>query len=170
MSKLLFLSKEDFKVQQGPNGPIMCSRVKGFSLILFYSRSCVHCHSFIPIFKKIPAALNGCQFGMVNVSNNLELIKLAETTISKISFVPFILLYINGKPFIQYKGPRTKEGVTKFIVEVSSKINNKQYFSSIQKKQKEDKKNRDKTVPYSMYRPCGEAGGVCYLTYDKAYK
>lgn len=168
MSKLLYLSGEDFRVIVGPNGPTMCNRIKGFSLVLFYSKKCVHCHTFIPIFKRIPSLISGCHFGLVNVTQNVNLIKLSESTISPIKFVPYVLLYVNGKPFLRYDGPRSEIGVKKFIIDVSKKLNNKQYFSNMQNKQRTVKKD-DKIPPYCIAKPKCD-GDVCYLAYDKAYK
>lgn len=167
MSKLLYLDEEDFKVITGPNGPIMCNRIKGFSLVLFYSKECVHCHTFIPVFKRIPSVISGCQFGLVNVTRNINLVKLSKKTISPIKFVPYVLLYVNGKPFLQYDGPRTEDGVKKFIIEVSKKLNSKQYFSNIQKSQKESKED-NKIPPYCIARPKCD-GAVCYLSSSTAY-
>jgi hypothetical protein len=52
MSGLLFLTTEDFNTQNGVKGPIMCTNIQGFSVILFYSTECQHCQSLIPIFKR----------------------------------------------------------------------------------------------------------------------
>ena len=50
MSGLLFLNSEDFHLNKGTRGPIMCNNIQGFSLILFYSTQCQHCKELIPIF------------------------------------------------------------------------------------------------------------------------
>ena len=35
MSGLLFLQTEDFGIQQGQKGPILCHSIRGISLVLF---------------------------------------------------------------------------------------------------------------------------------------
>jgi len=165
MSSLLYLSEKDFKVVQGPEGSTLCNGVKGFFMVLYYSKECVHCHSFMPIFKKIPHSVSGCQFGLVNVTQNPNMVKMSEKTISPIQYVPYIILYVNGKPFLRYDGPRTEEGVKNFIMEVSKKLDNKKYFTQTRKKKA---KPEDKIPPYCIARPKCE-GDVCYLSYDKAY-
>ena len=67
MSGLLFLTSDDFNIQKGTKGNIVCNNIRGFSLILFYSTSCPHCEKFIPIFKNLPGSLPGCQFGLINI-------------------------------------------------------------------------------------------------------
>ena len=61
---------------------------------------------FIPIFNL--RTLTGCQFGMINVNKNKNIIRLSKQTISQITFVPYIILFINGKPFMRYDGPINK--------------------------------------------------------------
>ena len=54
MSGLLFLTSDDFYLQQGQSGHIMSTNIQGFSLVLFYSTMCTHCQDLIPIFKALP--------------------------------------------------------------------------------------------------------------------
>ena len=68
MSGLLFLAIEDFVLSKGTKGNILCTSIPGFSLILYYSTQCPHCQTLIPIFKKLPGSINGCQFGIINIS------------------------------------------------------------------------------------------------------
>jgi len=135
MAGLLFLGNEDFNIAKGNNGPILCNTLSGLSLILFYSKQCVHCNNLIPIFKKLPETINGCQFGMVNVSNCKNLINASKSTILPITYVPFIVLYVSSKPYMVYKGPHDIKEICRFIIEVNTKINNKQKFINEQNKQ-----------------------------------
>ena len=75
MSGLLFLAFEDFKQIEGNRGNIMCTEIPGFSLILFYSTQCNFCQNMIPIFRKLPGSISGCQFGMINVTKNKEIVR-----------------------------------------------------------------------------------------------
>jgi hypothetical protein len=103
MSGLLFLSSDDFLIGKGTKGDILCNSIPGFSLILFYSTQCSHCQTLIPIFKKLPGTINGCQFGMINISTNKECIRMASNTIAPIIYVPYIVLYVQGKPYTQQR-------------------------------------------------------------------
>ena len=166
MSGLLFLSTEDFHIAKGTKGDIMCHSIPGFSLILFYSTQCGHCQNLIPIFKRMPGTIGGCQFGMINVSSNKACVRLSKNTVAPITYVPYIVLYINGRPFMLYKGPHDSNEIRRFIVEVAQKVQNKQKFSNEQVK--EDP--RGGIPEYSIGHPLyGDDDKVCYLEFDDAY-
>ena len=154
MSGLLFLTSEDFQLSKGTKGNIMCNHIPGFSLILFYSTQCEHCQSLIPIYKTLPGSIGGCQFGMINVSHNKTCIMMSRESIAPINVVPYIILYINGKPYMRYQGPHDIQEISRFIVEVSNTIKNKQTFTKDDKRIKQDPGNG---IPaYTIGRPlCG---------------
>lgn len=167
MSGLLFLTSDDFQNQQGSKGPIMCTNIQGFSLILFYSTQCQHCQSLIPIFKRLPGSVGGCQFGMINVSHNKSCVIMSRQTIAPIKVVPYIVLYINGKPYMRYNGPHDQQEIGRFIVEVSQKI---QKQENIENDQRIKKNNSGEIPAYTIGHPlCGIDNKVCYLEFDDAY-
>ena len=129
MAGLLFLSSDDFSVAKGSKGNILCHSIPGFSLILFYSTQCTHCQQLIPIFKRLPGTIGGCQFGMINVSSNKQCVRMSKNTIAPISYVPYIVLYIQGKPFMRYNGPHDSNEIRRFVIEVANKVQSKQKFS-----------------------------------------
>lgn len=130
MSGLLFLQTEDFSIQKGVKGPILCHSIRGLSLVLFYSTNCQYSRNLIPIFKKMPGQLGGCQFGMINVSSEKQIIGMSKSTISEIKYVPLMILYVAGKPFVRYDGPHNESEIKRFIFEVSSKIQTKEKFTN----------------------------------------
>ena len=83
MSGLLFLQTEDFSIQQGQKGPILCHSIRGISLVLFYSINCQYSRELIPIFKRMPGQLGGCQFAMINVSAQKHIIGMSKATIRR---------------------------------------------------------------------------------------
>ena len=166
MSALLFLSTEDFNVAKGTKGTILCNSVPGFSLILFYSTQCEHCHTLIPIFKKLPGSIGGCQFGMINVSVNKKCVQMSRNTIAPIKYVPYIVLYVNGRPFMKYKGPYDINEIQKFVVAVSQKIQTKQKLDD----DENVKENVRGGIPeYTIGHPLCGKDKVCYLDFDDAY-
>ena len=165
MSGLLFLSSEDFTIAKGTKGNILCHTIPGFSLILFYSTQCQHCQTLIPIFKQLPGSIGGCQFGMINVSSNKSCVKMSRNTVAPITYVPYIVLYINGRPFMQYQGPYDAGEIRRFVFEVAQKVQSKQTFSS--KHVKEDP--RGGIPKYTVGHPLYGNNKVCYLEFDGAY-
>jgi thioredoxin-like negative regulator of GroEL len=122
MTSLLFLNTNDFTKVTSPSGPLLVTGIKGFSLVLFYSTLCKHCKRTVPEFQALPKILGGCHFGMINVSTNKGIVKKSMDTNTNISYVPYVVLYINGKPFMRYEGPKTKEMMRKFVIDVSKSL------------------------------------------------
>lgn len=54
MSGLLFAGDNDFFLSQNNNGnKMLCTKINGPVLVLFYSTQCQYCKKLIPIFKKL---------------------------------------------------------------------------------------------------------------------
>jgi|TARA_B110000259_G_scaffold186399_1_gene237516 hypothetical protein len=167
MSGLLFLTTDDFNIQRGHKGSILCNSIKGFSLILFYSTQCEHCQNLIPIFKQLPGVVTGCQFGMINVSHNKQCVIISRETIAPITEVPYVIMYVNGKPFMRYKGPHDPKEISRFIVEVANNVQKNENFN----KTTHIKENKKTGIPdYTTGKPlCGPDSKVCYLQFNNAY-
>jgi thiol-disulfide isomerase/thioredoxin len=162
---LLFLTSDDFVLTKGTKGTILCTSIPGFSLLLFYSTQCPHCQKLIPIFKKLPGSIGGCQFGMINVSTNKNCIRMSKDTIAPITYVPYIILYVNGRPFMRFNGNYTEADLKKFVIDVANKIETKQKFSNDQVK--EDPRGR---IPaYTIGHPKCDDDEECYFPYNEAY-
>ena len=124
MSGLLFLTADDFTVQTGTKGKILCNPIPSFSLVLFYSKQCKHCKILVPIFKKLPGSIGGCQFGLLNIGTNMKVVQKSKGTVTEIQYVPLIILYINGKPFMRYAGKYNKDEIVQFVVSMSKRVQN----------------------------------------------
>ena len=168
MSGLLFLTSEDFQLFRGTNGSIMGTNIPGFSLILFYSTQCEHCQELIPIFKRLPGNVGGCQFGMINISHNKNCIMMSRQTTVPIKVVPYIILYVNGKPYMRYRGPHQAQEIARFIVEVAESV---QKGRRKPKTESKIQQNPNEGIPaYSIGKPLyGLDDDVCYLEFNKAY-
>jgi thioredoxin-like negative regulator of GroEL len=178
MTGLLFLQSNDFKLIDGMKGPIMATQIKGISLVVFYSSKCVHCQKLLPVIKNLCNSIQGCQFGIVNVGNSKECILLSRNTKNPINVVPYVILYINGRPYIRYQGPHTQEDITQFIVEVTtsaaanynSNENIQNRVTNSDKNNKQYIKHGSKIPAYCLGHPiCGDGEDVCYLEFDGAY-
>ena len=167
-SSLLFLDHDDFEVRAHSDGSqIMGTNIKGFSLIFFYSTECQHCEKCVPIIKGLPSTLGGCKFGMINVSNNKHVVTKSQGTKTQITYVPLIILYIDGMPYLQYNGPHETEPITKFIIEASQMYKSEQSKSgqtqqtTEQTQQKvSDGVNHSKPA-YCLGLPCNSKNKVC---------
>lgn len=172
MNSLLFLSEQDFSIQQGKKGRILCNNLPGISLVLFYSKQCPHCTDIFPVFASLPHNIPGCQFAILNISMFPGVAQKAQQTIAPITHVPFIILYVNGKPFMRYNGKKTYNDISSFVEEVLSRIQNKKNFSSSSSQQLHVEDNDipeyASGIPFNLV--CSESGETCYLTFGEAYK
>lgn len=121
---LFYLNETDFEIRKGPKGDSLCVGIDGYSLVLFYSNKCDHCQRLIPIFKKLPGTVGGCTFAMVNVSKK-QIVQKSKTTITPIKYVPYVVLHINGEPFMRYDGPHELDPMKKFVIEIAQKVTQK---------------------------------------------
>jgi thiol-disulfide isomerase/thioredoxin len=166
MNSLLFLSEQDFAVQQGKRGYVLCTNVPGVCLTLFFSRECPHCKDIFPIFNTLPQVIPGCQFALLNISQHPNVARMSQKTIAPITHVPFIVLYVNGRPFMKYNGNKTLRDIGGFVNEVMTRIQTKKNFSSIQI-------DHDESIPdYSVGIPFNVVceGEQCYLSFNEAYR
>ena len=92
---------------------------------------------------------------------------MSRSSIAPIEVVPYIILFINGKPYMRYQGPHSSEEISRFIIEISQKIQTKQNFVKDDKNIKQPKNG--KGIPaYTIGKPIC-ADDVCYLEFDDAY-
>lgn len=131
MSGLLFLQSCDFNKQPSSRGgEIVCNNIRGVSLILMYATKCEFCRRLIPIFKRLPGTIGGCQFGMVNIETERELVRLSINSLVPISYVPLIVLYVNGKPFIRYDGAHEEQDIRAFLLDVTNRLQTRERFGN----------------------------------------
>lgn len=176
-SGLLFFTSDDFHTENGQKGKILCTDVKGLCVILFYSTMCCFCNKFLPDFKTLPGKIGGCQFGMVNVNNNKELVVASSETIVPIKYVPYLILYVNGKPYIRYDGEHNSQSILQFIIDANKKITERANFMNQQNKKEEEdlKEINGVTLKYSANSIPKYTHGIpkkdeiTYLPYGKAY-
>ena len=164
MSGLIFLTKDDFHLEQGTNNTLLCHKINGFSLILFYSIQCDYCKKLLPNFRRLPGMIGGCQFGLVNIAKNKSLINLSNKTVSPIEYVPFLILYANGKPFMRYDGQHDIASLKKFIVDVNNKLKHKRQFSK-----ETEHLNKKKIPSYTIGNPLYGIENRSYLEFNQAY-
>jgi thioredoxin-like negative regulator of GroEL len=137
----------------------------------------------MPMFKTLPQMISGCNFGIVNVDINRNVIAMAKDTIDPIKFVPYIVFYANGRPIIKYSGPHDLNEIARFVTEVSKSLS-VQPFS---KRRDEDGDTgavhqEERHIPeYTIGIPCSTSShkndetklhqdNVCYLAESDAYK
>lgn len=194
MSGILFLGNDDFQIRQGDQGLLLTLTYesKGLTLVLFYSKECPYCDQLINKFKQLPNYINGCQFAMVNVNRNISVIEKSKNTVAPITYVPDVILYVNGVPYMRYDGAHDIQHIKDFIFQVYQQIQKPaftqtenqsqapiqpQSFQNAapqhQPPQQQQQQHGQQTIPaYTIGKPlCGQGkkDGVCYLNFEHAY-
>ena len=172
---LFFLNDDNFNVQTDPNGKKLCVNIEGYSLVFFYSQNCTHCQQLIPIYKKLPNAVGGCTFAMVNINASSGVVAKSKATQAPIKYVPLIVLYISGKPFMRYDGPHKFEEIKRFVIEIATKMSkkpraegaSKQNNGNIQAAQKKQISVPAYTI--GMPKNSGPRNATQYIKFDNAY-
>jgi hypothetical protein len=124
MNGVQSLSSDDFVLQETVKGNVLCNKIKGVSLVLFYSTNCQHSQALIPVFKQLPRVINGCYFGFMNVNNNRRFIEASANTLAPIRYVPLMILYYDGKPYKKYPedAPHELRAIADFVSSVYENI------------------------------------------------
>lgn len=130
-SGLLYLTPREFMIKQTEKGYSLCHRLKGVSMVLFYSKTCKYCENLIPGFKTLPGKVQGVYFAMANVSaDNKRLEQMAGATLTPIQYVPYIVFYVNGEYFMEYRGPKTVDSMARAAYEIANKAHHGQNFTT----------------------------------------
>lgn len=130
-SSLLYLTPKDFVIKQSEKGYSLTHRINGVSMVLFYSKTCHFCDNLIPMYKTLPGKVQGIHFAMANVSaDEKRLEKMAEATVTPIRYVPYIVFYINGEYYMEYRGPKTVDSLARAAYEISTRAISGKDFST----------------------------------------
>lgn len=167
MNSIIRLQTEDFHVDAGTKGPILCTGIKGMTLVMFFSPLCDICKDLFPKFQRLPQVITGCNFCTLNINENRQIIAMSKQTISPIQYVPHIVFFVNSRPFLQYDDDTTLEKLMNFVTYAMKLVESKKSFIDRGVKIESD-------IPkYSIAKPYHELkceGDFCYLTFQDAYK
>lgn len=192
MSGILFLGSDDFCVRAGEKGNMLClTGWKGLTLVMFYSKECQFCHKLINKFKQLPTIVNGCKFAMCCINRHFDIVEKSKNTIAPIEYVPDVILYVDGSPYIRYDGPHEVNDIRSFIFTVYERLQKTCFSNNIQPQQPSSHDNirrqqqqqqqppnyniqqmTENAIPaYTIGKPlCGQKRqDRCYLDFKVAY-
>lgn len=131
---ILFLTSDDFQLRTGDRGAMLCLKnsheYPGLALVLYYSNDCPYCGPVITKFKELPSLVTGCTFAMCNVSHAMDVVETSKNTISPIRYVPDLVLFVNGAPFMRYDGQQEVAAIQNFLHDVYNKLQHKTAFAA----------------------------------------
>ena len=127
---LFYLSTKDFHIRQGTNSPLLCTSMQHISLVMIHSGQSVGSQQMLYVFKTLPQMIRGCQFGIVLIERNMPLVQMSHQTNTPIEYVPLVIMYVNGIPYMEYKGPEDAEQLRQFIVHQYNAIEQQLSFTN----------------------------------------
>jgi thioredoxin-like negative regulator of GroEL len=82
------------------------------TIVLFYMDRCSHCQEMKPEWAEFVhrSPVQTVSFNMATATSPLR----KALTRDLVEGVPTIILYLDGKPYVTYTGPNTKEGFMQF--------------------------------------------------------
>ena len=113
---------------------------------------------------------------MVNVNASSGVVSKSKSTQSPIKYVPLIVLYINGKPFMRYDGPHKFEEIKRFVIEIATKMSQNKPKANNSAKQAVNRSgstpSKQQNIPaYTIGLPknSGPRNASQYIKFDTAY-
>lgn len=129
---IYFLSGKDFHVRQNIDGKLLSleADIKGINLVLFYSNECSYCDEVMLEFKKLPEHIFGCSFSMINLNQNKDVVHMSKETLTPLTYVPEMILYLDNLPYTKYEGKASLEEIQQFIRDVSNNLQNNTFTTT----------------------------------------
>jgi thiol-disulfide isomerase/thioredoxin len=85
------------------NGDLIKINDYGYSLVFFFTNSCGICNEVKPAFNYLSKSIRGIKFAYMDIEqNDWDVHSLSLKSRTPITYVPFLLLYINGHPIAQF--------------------------------------------------------------------
>jgi hypothetical protein len=158
MNSLLNLTQRDILPAQTKKGLELTTRLKGNCLILYYTNECRFCKPLLEVFRVLSRSKLPSNFGIINLTNNMNIVALSKRTSKPIEYVPLMIFYVDGMPLMEYNGEKDIESISKFIVQITTTDRGKQgQFVTPQKS----------NIPaYTIGNPKNCNDEVCYLSFD----
>lgn len=99
----------------GRNKRTLNIKIPGNVLMFFKMNGCAGCSQFEPVFHQLAAQIQGVTFLVADLSNDRNIIMMSRQTNTPIEKVPYILLYINGRPLAKFNGKKNIPSLRNFI-------------------------------------------------------
>lgn len=163
---LVFIQNSNFKVDEMKEGKVLTHNIQGLTFVLFYSNSCPHCKQVIQIFQELPRRIKGMKFGFVNVSQEPGIVVKSNKSIMPIEYVPYLMFYTDGVPYVQYTGEYNMNKIIDFLNNVNKTIKNTKKSENFGTKKKVQLSH-----PCTLGIPiCSLNKKMCYLDFSEAYQ
>jgi thioredoxin-like negative regulator of GroEL len=110
------LERSAFEKIQEQKMLVLKNFAKEVCLVLFSGNECQHCDKMKTILEYVAPKFEGkIQFCTINLSDYPELVEASSDTATNITYVPYVLIYVNNIPYTRYEGSYSGEELIKFL-------------------------------------------------------
>ena len=179
MNNTQYLGEFDFEVSKSAKGPVVATKVPGVVFVMFHADPgvCQSCDLAKPEFGQLFQHFPSAKFAYCNLSRNQRLSSMSFQTITPLNKVPLFIVFVNGRPFVNYTGERQFKAFAEFMQQVLQRLSQQQVQTSNGQVQTFSSEEAEKTPHGIAYDydyvtvnnsstlgsvTCEE--GVCYLT------
>jgi|CXWK01.1.fsa_nt_gi hypothetical protein len=110
------LTPSDFKIVPTVKGDVIETTIKGISLVLFYNQECVHSTPYLQLVNTMNDEY--CTFAKFDIVKYAEHTIQSLKTATPLTYTPYIVIYVNGKPYMAYSGPPDIAEIKRLIIYV----------------------------------------------------
>jgi thiol-disulfide isomerase/thioredoxin len=169
MSNIIYCDDQDFYLSKGQSGKVLLSNSKhkeGIFFVFFFSTKCPNCdvgmEAFTRLIRKFPPEV---KFGAININDYPTIIAKAAQSCTPLEYVPYLVLYFRGKPFLRYDGEMNTEDMTAFLTDSIKRIDQKKEFVKTNSKEEMVVPEYAGGIPYNIV--CNK--NKCYIKYNDVY-
>jgi len=168
------LTSDNFYVDDGKNGKLLCTTQKDLLFVFFYKGdgSCDACKAMMPSFQQLGKYVPEVKYAIINVDEQKDAIRKSLKTISPIKYVPYLILFVNNKPFLRYDGGKDLKDMINFLKDLLTRIPKNMLATlgstASSKFDSEVPVFAGGGIPYNVV--CDKNSGVCYLTFEDLKK
>lgn len=114
------LTPADFNIIKTIKGDLVEFLSKELTVVLFYKNEENRKYSdeFKRIFAEIQETGIECKFGVINIDEHSEAAEMASQTKTPINYVPYVVVYAQGRPYMSYGGKIDSIELVKLITYV----------------------------------------------------
>lgn len=116
------LTVANFQLQQGKQKKALHLQIPGNVLVYFKDPNSSGCLRFEQYFNQLVHEENRVKYGILNVIENREIIRMSQSTTAPIQVTPTLIMYNNGRPLAMYTGNKSSvPAMRSFIANILSK-------------------------------------------------
>ena len=132
MNNTQYLGEFDFEVSKSAKGPVIATKVPGVVFVMFHADPgvCQACDLAKPEFGQLFQHFPSAKFAYCNLSRNQRLSSMSFQTITPLNKVPLFIVFVNGRPFVNYTGERQFKFFAEFMQQVLQRLASQQVQTS----------------------------------------